>query len=378
MKVLIVVTHLLGTGHLSRALTLGRAFAAAGHQVQVASGGFPALQLDTDGVGLVQLPPLRSDGVDFTRLLTPEGTVADESYLGSRIQALTGVLNTLAPDILITELYPFGRRSLAGEFDSLLQAAHTLPDRPVVLGSVRDILAPPSKPKKVTRADDIISKYYDAVLVHSDPQATRLEVSWPVSDKLAGKLRYTGYVTAPPPAAHPDGDGQDEVLVTAGGGDVGDHLFETALAAAQRDPSRQWRLLIGGGNAKDRADRFNATGSPAIVEPVRPDFRQMLNHAAALVGMCGYNTAMDVLQTGIPAVLVPFDAGKEVEQTLRAQSLGSLDGISVLPDAGMTPDRLLAALDQVTRAPARPSDLMQFDGAAQSVEIAVELAGARR
>jgi predicted glycosyltransferase len=378
MKVLIVVTHLLGTGHLSRALTLGRAFAAAGHQVQVASGGFPAPQLDTDGVGLVQLPPLRSDGVDFTRLLTPEGTVADDGYLGERVRILTGVLNTLVPDILITELYPFGRRSLAGEFDSLLQAAHTLPDRPVVLGSVRDILAPPSKPKKVTRADDIISKYYDAVLVHSDPQATRLEVSWPVSDTLAEKLRYTGYVTAPPPAAHPDGAGQDEVLVTAGGGDVGDHLFETALAAARQDPSRQWRILVGGGNAKDRVERFNATGSPAIVEPVRPDFRQMLNHAATLVGMCGYNTAMDVLQTGIPAVLVPFDAGKEVEQTLRAQSLGTLDGISLLPDAGMTPDHLLAALDQVTRAPARPRDLMQFDGAARSVEIAAELAGARR
>ena len=30
MKVMIVVTHLLGTGHLSRALTLGRAFVADG------------------------------------------------------------------------------------------------------------------------------------------------------------------------------------------------------------------------------------------------------------------------------------------------------------------------------------------------------------
>jgi len=378
MKVLIVVTHLLGTGHLSRALTLGRAFAAAGHQVQVASGGFPAPQLDTDGVGLVQLPPLRSDGVDFTRLLTPGGTVADDDYLGVRIRALTGALNALKPDILITELYPFGRRSLAGEFDLLLQAAHNQPRRPVILGSVRDILAPPSKPKKVTRADDVISTFYDAVLVHSDPQITRLEVSWPVSEVLAEKLRYTGYVTAPPPAEHPGGAGQNEVLVTAGGGDVGDHLFETALAAAHRDPARQWRLLVGGSNAKDRADRFNAGGSPAIAEPVRPDFRQMLNHAAALIGMCGYNTAMDVLQTGIPAVLIPFDAGKEVEQTLRAQSLGTLDGISVLPDAGMTPDRLLAALDQVTRAPARSRDLMQFDGAARTVGIALELAGARR
>ncbi|HBR43215.1 MAG TPA: glycosyltransferase, partial [Sulfitobacter sp.] len=42
MKVSIVVTHLLGTGHLARALTLGRAYGAAGHDVQVVSGGMPA------------------------------------------------------------------------------------------------------------------------------------------------------------------------------------------------------------------------------------------------------------------------------------------------------------------------------------------------
>ena len=53
MNVLIVVTHLLGTGHLSRALTLGRAFAAAGHDVTIASGGMPAPQLNHSGVTLL-------------------------------------------------------------------------------------------------------------------------------------------------------------------------------------------------------------------------------------------------------------------------------------------------------------------------------------
>ena len=147
MRVLIAVTHLLGTGHLSRALTLGRAFAAAGHQVRVASGGFPAPQLSLAGLGLVQLPPLRSDGVDFTRLLTAEGTVADDAYHNARQRTLCDALREMQPDVLITELYPFGRRSLKGEFLSLLKAAHALPNRPVVLASIRDILAPPSKPK---------------------------------------------------------------------------------------------------------------------------------------------------------------------------------------------------------------------------------------
>ncbi len=79
MKVLIVVTHLLGTGHLSRALTLARAFVAAGHRARVVSGGMPAPQFVSDGIELEQLPPLRSDGTDFSRLLDAEGAVAAPS-----------------------------------------------------------------------------------------------------------------------------------------------------------------------------------------------------------------------------------------------------------------------------------------------------------
>ena len=50
MRVLICVTHLLGTGHLARALTLARAFAEDGHQVAVASGGLPVSHFDTAGI----------------------------------------------------------------------------------------------------------------------------------------------------------------------------------------------------------------------------------------------------------------------------------------------------------------------------------------
>ena len=73
MKVMIVVTHLLGTGHLARALTLARAYQKANHSVTVASGGMPAPQLDRGDVPILQLPPLRSDGVNFTQLLNKAG-----------------------------------------------------------------------------------------------------------------------------------------------------------------------------------------------------------------------------------------------------------------------------------------------------------------
>ncbi|MEX0328394.1 MAG: glycosyltransferase family protein [Ruegeria sp.] len=380
MKVMIVVTHLLGTGHLSRALTLGRAFTEGGHQVLVVSGGMPAPQLDVKGLTLLGLPPLRSDGTNFTRLLDHDGREARYAYLAERSKELTRAVGQFLPDVLITELFPFGRRILTAEFQAALEAAHALPQRPVILASVRDILAPPSKPAKVTLAEDMVTKYYDGVLVHSDPSVISLTTSWPVSSALEERLYYTGFVAQLAPVPHPHALGAEEILVSAGGGPVGQPIFHAAIEAARKMPNRRWRLLVGGQNTSVRIKELSklAVDATVVVEPVRPDFRQMLPFAAASVSMCGYNTAMDLLQSGTPAVLVPFDDGNEVEQTLRAQSLVRHSGFRMVESAGLTGDTLNDALNAAIADAPRAPMVKGIDGARTSVEIAETLVEAKR
>ncbi len=380
MRVMIIVTHLLGTGHLSRALTLGRAFADDGHEVQIVSGGMPAPQLDQQDLPFVNLPPLRSDGTDFTRLLTDSGDPASDAYKAARATALVEAIRHFQPDIMITELYPFGRRALASEFDAALRAAQNLPTRPVILGSIRDILAPPSKPSKAQRTEDVVTRFYDGILVHSTESVTPLSVSWPVTDHLAQRLHYTGFVAPEPPQPHRQQAGQDEILVSAGGGSVGQPIFRAAIEAARKMPNRRWRLLVGGRDVEIRIAELSqlATGTPTIIEPVRPDFRHMLPLAAASVSMCGYNTALDILQSGTPAVFVPFDDGNEVEQGLRAQSLSELSAIEVLSSADLSGDTLANVVHRVLSEGARSSHKFGFNGAQQSVEIAKRLLERRR
>ncbi len=374
MKVVIAVTHLLGTGHLSRAVTLARAFVAAGHQAIVLSGGRAAPQIDEDLVGFIQAPPLASDGVNFTRLLDGDGQEASAEYLQDRREMMVAAIRDEAPDVVITELFPFGRRVLSAEFLALLDAAKGLGRRPLILASIRDILAPPSKPAKAERAQEIILENYDGVLVHSDEAITRLETSWPVTEELQKMLHYTGFVAAAPAGPHPTAEGAGEVMVSAGGGSVGQDLFECAIAAA-RTSDVHWRLLVGGADRADRIEKLRdlAGALDITIEAVRPDFRQMLHGAAASVSMCGYNTALDLLQTGLPAVLVPFDDGGEVEQTLRAKALASLSGIEVLSAAESTADALSEAVDQVVASGHRSPAGLQMQGAAQSVRIVENL-----
>ena len=379
MKVMIVVTHLLGSGHLARAMVLGEAFHAAGHEVTVVSGGDAIDRLQRPGVSLLQLPPLRSDGTNFTRLLDDTGKEADEAYLAARRTSLVKAVGDVAPDILITELFPFGRRVLRAEFLELLGAARKMAQPPVILSSIRDILAPPSKPDRAFKTDEIIDRFYDGVLVHSDPETTPLDASWPVSDSLRTRLHYTGYVAPAPAGDHPEQAGNGEVLVSAGGGGVGGALFDAAIGAAQLLPSYRWRLLVGGEDAAETIARLQGNAPDnAEIEPTRPDFRQMLRHAAGSVSMCGYNTALDLMQAATPSVLVPFDAGKETEQSLRAEALARLPGFEVLKSAELTPERLAKGVTDVIAAPKRSASHSRFDGAARSVEIACAMAEARR
>lgn len=376
---MIVVTHLLGAGHLSRALTLARAFARAGHWVVLASGGMAVPQFATEGVQVLQLPPLRSDGTDFTTLLTEGGSAADAAYLAQRSEMLCRTARDLAPDIVITELYPFGRRVLRAEFIELLDVVSAARPRPVILASVRDILAPPSRPERAATADAVVAQFYDGVLVHSDPALTRLEESWPVSAALATRLIYTGYVAPAPAGPHPDAAGRGEVLASAGGGAVGSQLFRAAIEAARQDRGRRWRILVGGADPQARIRDLQtlAGAAPVTIEPARPDFRQMLYHAACSVSLCGYNTALDLLQAGTPAVFVPFDEGGEVEQTIRARSLSTRAGYRMLTAAGLTPEALIQAVTEAMAASPAAAVRPHFDGAAESVAIACRLAEAR-
>ena len=380
-RVTILVTHLLGTGHLSRALTLAYSCRAGGFKPQVISGGMPAAHLDISGIDLVQLPPVRSDGVNFTRLLDSAGAPASPCLMADRSQAIIGALHACPPDVLITELFPFGRRILHDEFETALTVAKTMARPPLVLSSIRDILAPPSKPGKAEQTHARLARFYDGVLVHSDPDAIPLEASWPVTPDLAAMLYYTGFIAAAQaPAGNANRDGADEILVTAGGGPVGRKLFETAIAAARQGETRRWRLLVGGGDAAGACARLNdaARGAPVIVEPARRDYRDMLTRCAAAVGQCGYNTALDWLQAGVPGVFVPFAEAGEVEQSLRAQSLHERYGYGLIAEENLTPENLAEAAETAIRRGRIVAGTLKLDGGAESARIIGSLLEARR
>ncbi|KAA0968996.1 glycosyl transferase family 28 [Aureimonas fodinaquatilis] len=375
MRVFIAVTHLLGVGHLARMAALADGLAAAGHSVLVASGGRAAPTVMPGAkVEFVQLLPVHCIDADFTRLYDAENQLVTPDYLLRRQQTVLAEFERFQPDVLITETFPFGRRQLAQEFHSLLQVAKNRQNPPAILASVRDILNPPSRPEKAERADRLLDEFYDGVLVHGDELTTPLQLSWPVGEKLAGLLRYTGYInraaaceTSPVPT--------NEVVVSGGGGVAGLPLFEAAIAAGASDDVRGWRILIGDTVPEAQfATLVAKAGAGVVVERARPDFRQLLAGAAASISQAGYNTMLDLAVSKVPAILVPFAAQGEEEQTLRAQGAAKAGVAVMLKGEELTAEGLLAAVDEAIALPPRLSSL-SLNGIERSIGV-IEAGGA--
>ncbi|MEM7545692.1 MAG: glycosyltransferase [Pseudomonadota bacterium] len=367
MKVLLVVTSLMGTGHLVRTLLIARALRDAGAVPVVVSGGREIAHLDTGGIEVAQLPPVWSDGIDYSRMLCPAGEV-DDAYLKTRADRLIVLFDKMAPDVLVTELWPFGRRSLSGEFATLLDHAK---GRARIYASIRDVLEPKKKPKRAEETLDRLRHYYDGVLVHGDPKVIGLGATWPKAAEIADLIHYTGYVAATPPP--PDEDSRGEVLVSVGGGVIGRGLLEAAIEAASRQSTtRIWRLRVGGADVAVEVLRLTALAgdAPVIVEPAAADYRARLGACACSVSLLGYNTATDLLTAGRPALIAPMREGGEQEQLIRANAFARLPGIWQL--GGLDADQLGAAVDAACEAPGPPQGLVDMNGAAASARVLMQ------
>jgi predicted glycosyltransferase len=355
-KILIHVQHLLGTGHTRRMAAIAKELAARGHDTTLASGGLP-LRLDMGGARLAQLPACRAADSSFKTLLDANGREIDDVWRAARAAATRELFDTLAPDLLLIELYPLGRSALRFELEPLVARAKAIPK----LVSIRDVPQRPAETKVGKRIAALAD--FAAVLVHGEAGFLPATNVFPELAALGARLIHTGYVAiegAPP--RDPD-SGRDEILVSVGGGAAGKALLAAALALAARraGPSERWRVLAGESGA------LPDSPSPyVIVEANRPDFPAILGRARASISQAGYNTCVDLLRARVPAVLVPFAEGKEREQTIRAEAFAAHGLARTVTEATLCPETLEAAL---THAKPPPDLGIACEGAARTAKI---------
>ena len=380
-RALFYVQHLLGIGHLKRAATLSRAMENAGFAVTIVSGGKAVPGLDIGTADFVQLAPMRSADEHFAVMLNDDDRPIDASYRLERRDRLLETVARVRPDLILTELFPFGRRHLRSEIIPMLEAARNQMPRPRIICSVRDILVEPSKPERAPEMVAIVKEYYDKVLIHGDPDLVPFEQTFPLAEEIADRLAYTGYIVDPPPPDATDsGLGRNEVIVSAGGGALSEPLLTAAISARGKTRLKEatWRLLAGPSLAEDGFDRLRClAGDGVIVERARADFTALLANCALSISQGGYNTIMDVLAAKVRAVIAPYAGGKETEQTLRAGLLRQRGALQVVWEDELSPDRLACAVEAALDGPRPDATGIKTDGAAVSAKLLASLVADR-
>jgi predicted glycosyltransferase len=365
------VQSLLGSGHLRRAQLLADALAAEGAAVTLVNGGPPGPWPTAPGVEPVQLPPIAASDGGFRDLVDATGAPVSPALRAQRQRALLDLLLERRPELVVTEMFPFGRRWFRGELLPLLEAAGTQRPRPLVVASVRDVLVSKPDPASYAWMAELARAHYDKVLVHGDERLLPFSLSFPLAVSLGDKVVHTGFVHAPTPMA-PDPSPPPAVLVSAGGGAVGERLLRAALEAraASRHAEAPW-LLVGGQNLPDATFAALQALAPTGCTLVRyrTDLGMLMGRCGVSVSQAGYNTVVDGLIAGARMVLVPFAAGGEDEQTRRAERLRALGLAELVAEAGLIPGALAAAIDRIAARPRPRSQAWSFDGAKRSAAL---------
>ena len=330
--------HSVGLGHLMRSYALCAALRERFRVVLLCGGAIPDAVRPPAGVQVVALPPLGvgADGAFASH--DPRYTL--EQAWTARRERILATFRAVRPAAVLVELFPFGRARFARELVPLLDAARAA--GALTACSLRDILV--SRRADQQRHDDraaaLANAHLDAILVHSDPGFARLQDTFSPTTPLRVPVHYTGFVVRDGGPARPG----EHVLVSAGGGLVGEALL-TAAVRAQPLTARTMRV-VGGPLLPDAAwERIGALAGPDV-ELVRSvaDLGAELRQARASVSQAGYNTALEVVRSGVPALLVPYATPEEDEQSRRARRLERMRAVRVLEPGRLNPVALAGAI----------------------------------
>ncbi|MFQ5481566.1 MAG: glycosyltransferase family protein [Nitrospinaceae bacterium] len=378
---LIYCQHSLGMGHLIRSFALARGLAESFAVTFLNGGGLPEGINIPETVEMINLPALGTHG-PRGELVSRDQRYSVEQAKEIRLRMIHETFHRIRPKVLFIELFPLGRKKFAWEVEPLLEAGKgSLPEPPLIICSVRDILVNRGGERQQIhddRAKRLLEKYFDAVLIHSDPSFARLEESFKPAEPLKIPTYYTGFALFMEDAPTPRHTNR-EILVSAGGGLVGGRLFRAALDAQEKlwsEDGLSMAIVTGPFFPEEEWQTLKATvagrSGLRILRSV-PNLFNLIQDSAASVSQCGYNTALDLLRAGVPSLVVPYQEDGESEQLDRANRLEKLGVLRILKEENLNGPNLARQIQKIVQSGFEKSSL-DLNGSENTRHIVEKLA----
>jgi len=384
MNIIFYCQYVWGMGHLVRSLEFARAL--SDHDVTLVAGGQDVALDLPDHVDFVRLPALYMDE-RFTTLIPADSSKTVDQIKQQRKALLYALFEQKQPDVLIIELYPFGRSIFGFELEPLLEDIRSGKFGAVkTVCSLRDILVEKKDPAAYEeRVLQNLNRNFDALLIHSDKNLLRLNETFTRVDDINIPVAYTGFITQ---QADPAGgrllrqdlnvsSGQKLIVASAGGGRSGYQLLTSVLEACDMLRHRLiFRLEVFSGPFMEKAefDKLAARAAPGTnIQRYTRHFLDYLHAADLSISLAGYNTCMNLLVSRVPALVYPY--ARQREQPLRVDKIKNLIPMKILNEDDLKPGLLSEhMLHMLQNKSALKPPSIDMHGAANAARILVRWA----
>lgn len=395
---------------------------AKSHEVYFIDGGREVRSIDIPSVTTIRLPALFKD-LESQRIVCEDRKFSLRKAQEKRKQILLETIAQIQPDFFVIELFPFARSRLYKELVPAIQKAKAINPEVKVICSVREIIKkapgkelstkrPPhpetsffrskmvwylspfwgkdEKEKRLARlyyerVVPTLNDYFDYVLVHGDPRLFQLESFFPWIESIEIPIEYTGYVSEK--LGSPDNNTQKTidkqgpyVLVSVGGGILGWDMITTAVQAwkilCENGYVQNMKMVIFAGvfmkDAEYNAIKEMCTEDFFYLSKFTNNFIQWMQSAELSISQAGYNTCMNVLETGVRAILVPIPRYVDIDQNIRAQKLADLGVVDTICSESLNSENLITAMTNRLKRPRFRHDIV-IEGALKTKEFIANL-----
>jgi len=362
-RILIYSHDSFGLGHLRRCRAIAQAL-VEGHKklnILILSGSpiigrfsFPAR---VDFVRVPGIIKLRNG--DYTSLNLH---VDIEHTLALRASIIEHTAQAFDPHMFLVDKEPLG---LLGEARKTLRMLKRRGHCRLVLG-LRDIMDEPGLLAEEWRRKRVIpalKELYDHIWVYGLPEIYDPVHAYRFPPEVAAKTVFTGYLRRKP---QPESRLPLEVaaalqngpflLVTPGGGGDGAELVDATISAYERSDGRlPWPALVVYGpflpaHRREAFERRAARLRRVTTLTFHEHLENLMEKAAAVVCLGGYNTFCEILSLNKRSIMVPRVTPR-AEQLLRANAASKLGLVQVLYPDQLTPEALSEALIHLPERP---------------------------
>ncbi|NHC33168.1 glycosyltransferase family protein [Scytonema millei] len=341
-KIMFYCQYLSGMGHLVRSSEIVQNLAKY-FQVYFIVGGpqIQGFELPTQ-VEVIRLPAIWLEEGKFT---VGDSPFTVEEVKEARKKILITECDRIKPDCLITEFFPFGRHKLLFELIPLVEYLKATSPKTKIVSSLRDVIGKESAPEEEKTICDLMNRYFDLLLFHADSRFQTFSDSFARHKEIKAEIVHTGFVTQLPKITFTPFDelwneaGLDTVKIVAsiGGGRIGHEVLETLIrssAILSQSLPHVIKIFTGSFMPAEKVAHLRKLASDRDniqIETYTPKLLEYMQTADISISLGGYNTTMNILSTGVRAIVIPIgheQVDKEqLHRTQKLENLGLIDSI---------------------------------------------------